>query len=150
MSSRFERPGLVRTLLGVAIVQALAIGALLLTPPQDSSAAHTKPPQAQMQMQAQAQAQALSAPKVIEPSELDSWRDEAVLGGSWAGVQLVTALLDNYERSNDSDNLFEALQWMERSWVAGHFQDAGIATRVFERHCDHKVVRWHWLCDQGE
>ena len=146
MSSRFERPGLVHSLLGVAVVQALAIGALLLTPAQDSRAAHTKSPQAQMQMQVQA----LSAPKVIEPSELDSWRDEALLGGSWAGVQLVTALLDNYERSNDSDNLFEALQWMERSWVTGHFQDAGIGTRVFERHCDHKVVRWHWLCDQGE
>ena len=98
----------------------------------------------------QMQVQALSAPKVIEPSELDSWRDEALLGGSWAGVQLVTALLDNYERSNDSDNLFEALQWMERSWHTDQYQDSGIATRVFERHCDHKVVRWHWLCDRGE
>lgn len=140
MSRHSERPRLLLTLLGVAVVQAVAIGALLLTPALDSRAAHPKPPQAQ----------ALSAPRVIEVSELDLLRDEAVLGGSWAAMQLVSTLLDNYERSHDGDDLFEAMQWMERDWPSGQYQDSGIATRVFERHCDHKVLRWHWLCNRGE
>jgi hypothetical protein len=65
-------------------------------------------------------------------------------------VQLVSTLLDNYERSHDSDDLFEAMLWMERGWPSVLYQDSGISTRVFERHCDHKVLRWHWLCDRGE
>jgi hypothetical protein len=81
---------------------------------------------------------------------MDLLRDEAVLGDSWAGVQLVSTLLDNYERSHDSDDLFEAMLWMERGWPSVLYQDSGISTRVFERHCDHKVLRWHWLCDRGE
>jgi hypothetical protein len=140
MSRHFERPRLLLALLGFAIVQALAIGALLLTLALGSRAAPPQPPQAQ----------ALSSPRVIEVSELDSLRDDAALGGPWAGVQLVTALLDNYERAHDSDDLFEAMQWIERGWHHGQYQDLGIATRVFERHCDHKVLRWHWLCDRGE
>ena len=135
-----------RTLLAVAVVQALAISAILLTPALGSRAAYRPLAQAQLHEQPET----LSTARTIERPELDSWRDEAVLGGRWAGVQLVTALLDNYERGHDSDDLFEALQWMARSWHTGQYQDAGIATRVFERHCDHRVLRWHWLCDHGE
>ena len=72
------------------------------------------------------------------------------MGGSGASVQLVGALLDKYERSHDSDALFEAMLWIERGWSSGEYQGSGIATRIFERHCDHKVLRWHWLCDRGE
>jgi hypothetical protein len=140
MFKHFERHRLVLALLGFAIFQALVIGALLLSPALESRAAYLEPPQAQ----------ALSEPRIIERLELDSWRNEAVLGGSWASAHLVSALLDNYERSHDSDDLFEAMQWMERGWPSGLYQNSGIATRVFERHCGHKVLRWHWLCDQGE
>lgn len=140
MSRHFERPRLVLALLGFAVIQALAIGALLLAPGMNSRAAQPKP----------LQAQALYVPRIVEPSELDSLRDEAVLGDSRAGVQLVNTLLANYERSHDSDDLFEAMQWMERGWPSGQYQDSGIPTRVYERYCDHKVLRWHWLCDLGE
>lgn len=88
--------------------------------------------------------------RLMDISELDSWRNEAVLGGTWAGVQLVSALLDKYERTHESDDLLEAVLWMERGWSFGEYQNSGIATRVFERHCDHKVLRWHWVCDRGE
>jgi hypothetical protein len=140
MFRHFERPRLVFTLLGFAGVQAMVIGALLLRPALPSHAAHLEPPQAQ----------ALSTPRIVERSELDSWRDEAVMGNSWAATHLISALLDSYERSHDSDDLFEAVQWMERSWPSGLYQNSGIATRVFERYCDHKVLRWHWWCDHGE
>ena len=65
-------------------------------------------------------------------------------------MQLVGALLDRYERLHDSDDLYEAMQWLDRGWPAIPYQDSLLATRVFDRHCDHKVLRWHWMCDRGE
>ncbi|MCM2253880.1 MAG: hypothetical protein NDJ19_16075, partial [Ramlibacter sp.] len=72
------------------------------------------------------------------------------IGDLESGRVLVVQLLDQYDRAGDVNDLFEAVQWMDRQWPAGSFQQSGLATRVFERYCDHKVLRWHWLCDTGE
>jgi hypothetical protein len=42
------------------------------------------------------------------------------------------------------------VQWIDRAWRAGYYQRTGLPTRIFERHCAHKVLRWHWLCDGEE
>lgn len=84
------------------------------------------------------------------PSELDALRDNATLGDPIAGIALVRQLLDNFERTGRGDDLYEAVQWMDRSWADGHFQTSGLPTRVFEQYCDYGALRWHWLCEAGE
>ena len=140
MSKPSERSRLALTLLCFGAVQALAIGALLLPPPGAPGASPKSP-----------QRLAAVAPReVFAPSPLDALRDEATLGDREAGPLLVTQLLDAYERTSDTDHLFEAVQWIDRGWSTGSYQQSGAATRVFERYCGHPVLRWHWLCDAGE
>ncbi|MDF2465121.1 MAG: hypothetical protein K0Q43_3356 [Ramlibacter sp.] len=85
-----------------------------------------------------------------EPSELDLLRDNATLGDPIAGIALVSQLLDRFERNGRGDDLYEAVQWMDRGWADGHYQSSGLPTRVYERHCGYGALRWHWLCDGGE
>ena len=141
---------------GIALLALFAVLVIGMLPPSpERVVVETAPPTIGIRGPAAATkgavpAQASVASRVMEMTELDSWRHEAVLGASWAGVQLVGALLDNYERSHDQNDLFEAVVWMERGWSSGEYQVSGLATRVFERHCENKVLRWHWLCDLGE
>jgi hypothetical protein len=139
VSRRSERPRLVMFLLVFVAVQALVMVALrapsLASPPPQSK---TGP------------APASSASMMIDRSALDALRGQATMGDSSAGILLVGALLDSYERAYDSNDLLEAVQWMDRSWATGEYQQSGLASRVFERHCNHKVLRWHSLCDHGE
>jgi hypothetical protein len=93
----------------------------------------------------------LSAPALrLATLELDGLRAEATIGDLEAGRLLITQLIDNFERAGNTDDLYEAVQWMDRAWAAGFYQQTGLATRVFDRHCSQKVLRWHWLCDVGE
>jgi hypothetical protein len=85
-----------------------------------------------------------------EPSQLDLLRDSATLGDPIAGIALVSQLLDSFERTGRSDDLYEAVQWMDRGWADGYYQSSSLPTRVFERYCDYGALRWHWLCDLGE
>jgi hypothetical protein len=89
-------------------------------------------------------------PELLTPAGLDRLREETIMGDPGAGRELVAMLLERYERAGDTDDLFEAVQWMDRGWASGDYQQSGLASRVFERHCGHKVLRWHWLCDRGE
>lgn len=81
---------------------------------------------------------------------LDVLREDTIMGEPRAGLALVGALLDRYESGGNNDDLYEAVQWMDRGWAHGHYQQSGLATRVFERHCTQGAMRWHWLCEMGE
>jgi hypothetical protein len=140
MSTRSERGRLARALIGFGAVLALALVAMLALTLHGPSAGGA---------QTQAATTALPA-RVLPPSELDLLRVDATIGDLESGRLLVAQLLDRYERGGDTDDLYEAVQWMDREWRAGYYQQSGLPTRVFERHCGNKVLRWHWLCDAGE
>lgn len=125
---------------GLAAALALAIAALATSAP-------ALPSSGTASVQAGRTAPAQPA---LPPSELDFLRVNATIGDLESGRVLVVQLLDQYDRAGDVNDLFEAVQWMDRQWPAGSFQQSGLAMRVFERYCDHKVLRWHWLCDTGE
>lgn len=138
-SRRPEQTRLVVLLLGFVVMQVLVMAALLAPslaglPPNSKTGS----------------APASSVPRIIDRSALDALRDQTIMGDLSAGIVLVGALLDNYERAYDSHDLLEAVQWMDRGWATGEYQQAGLASRVFLRHCNHKVLRWHSLCDHGE
>lgn len=67
-----------------------------------------------------------------------------------ASVELVTALLDRYEREGDREKLHEALHWIDRDWDSQQYRASNVLARVFERDCDEAVSRWHWLCNASE
>lgn len=125
---------------GPAAVLALAVAAFATSAPPVSPGA-TAPVQA---------GRTAPARPALPPSELDFLRVNATIGDLESGQVLVVQLLDQYDRAGDVNDLFEAVQWIDRHWPAGSFQQSGLATRVFERYCGHKVLRWHWLCDTGE
>jgi hypothetical protein len=100
--------------------------------------------------QASPTATALPALPLLAASDLDGLRNDATIGDLEAGGLLVSQLLQHYERFGNTDDLYEAVQWIDRAWRDGYYQRSGLATRIFERHCSHKVLRWHWLCDTGE
>lgn len=138
-SRRPDQTRLIVLLLGFVAMQVLVMAALLAPslaglPPNSKSGP----------------APASSLSRIIDRSALDALRDQAIMGDLPAGIVLVGALLDNYERAYDSHDLLEAVQWMDRRWATGEYQQAGLASRVFDRHCSHKVLRWHSLCDHGE
>jgi len=81
---------------------------------------------------------------------LDVLREDTSMGEPQAALTLVGALLDRYEGAGNDNDLSEAVQWMERGWAEGHYQQSGLASRVFERHCEIGAIRGHWLCDRGE
>ena len=91
-----------------------------------------------------------SLPVLREPSQLDLLRDISTLCDPMAGIALVSQLLDSFDRTGRGDDLYEAVQWMDRGWADGHYQSSNLPARVFERYCDYGALRWHWLCDQGE
>lgn len=81
-------------------------------------------------------------------SRPDLLRDEAARGDDFANRELSHALLDRYDLTGDSDDLYEALVWVDRRWALSG--NAELAERVFARYCEHRVVRWHWFCAPGE
>lgn len=81
---------------------------------------------------------------------LDVLREDSSMGDPQAAITLVAALLDRHENAGNVQDLIEAAQWMDRGWAEGHYQQSGLASRLFERHCDTEAISGHWLCDRGE
>lgn len=149
MCKLFKPSLLVLTLAGLALTQTVANGVQVL-----QSLSHR--PQTWSERIEMSAALASPAPdraaldSLRDATSLDSLRDAASLGDAFAESRLVTQLLDSYDRSRDSEDLLEAVQWMDRDWDSGAYQQSGLATRVFERYCGHRVLKWHWLCNAGE
>jgi hypothetical protein len=81
-------------------------------------------------------------------SRLDLLRNEAASGDEFSNWELTNALLDRYDLSGDSDELYEAMVWVDRRWdTSGR---AELAARVVTRYCRQRVMQWHWLCSLGE
>lgn len=87
-------------------------------------------------------------PQAHGKARLDLLRDEATLGDEWANGELVRALLDRYDQRGNSDDLYEAMIWIDTQWE--HSGTAEQAGRVVAKYCDQRIVRWHWLCAPGE
>ena len=150
MCKLFEPSRLVLTLAALALAQTLANGVQVLQ--SISAGPRTWSERVEMMSASLAIPARDSSPldSLRDSPRLDSLRDAASLGDAAAESRLVRQLLDSYERSRDSEELLEAVQWMDRSWEWGEHQQSGMATRVFERYCDHRVLKWHWLCNPGE
>ncbi|MDM0064988.1 hypothetical protein [Variovorax sp. J31P207] len=88
------------------------------------------------------------AASVAPDSRLDSLRKEAASGDERANFQLSSALMDRFDLAGDSDDLYEALEWVDRRWDASdHVELVG---RIVAHYCGHRVVQWHRLCVLGE
>jgi len=90
------------------------------------------------------------APRVSLPasSRLDLLRNEAGSGDEFSNRELSIALMERYDATGDSDDLYEAMVWFDRRWaMSGNTE---LVARVVERYCGQRVVRWHWLCIEGE
>ncbi|MDN8618911.1 hypothetical protein [Variovorax ginsengisoli] len=88
------------------------------------------------------------AASVTPDSRLDSLRKEAASGDERANLELSSALMDRFDLAGDSDDLYEALEWVDRRWdVSDHAEQVG---RVVAHYCGHRVVQWHRLCVLGE
>ena len=134
-----ERRWLALAIAGIALALAPAL-AWVNEPRPPASAVRIEPA-----------AVAAAAPECPpDPVALDVLREDTSMGDPRAALTLVGALLDRYEGAGNTDDLYEAVQWMDRGWAGGHYQQSGLATRVFERHCEIGAMRWHWLCDRGE
>ncbi|GEM_PF-3765858 len=79
---------------------------------------------------------------------LDRLRREAASGDDFSNRQLSGALLDRYDLAGNSDDLYEALVWIDRQWDGSGSGE--LLGRVVARYCDQRVVRWHRLCIAGE
>ncbi|SDH81265.1 hypothetical protein [Variovorax sp. OV700] len=82
------------------------------------------------------------------PSRFDLLRNEAGSGDELSNRELSVALLDRHDSTGDSDDLYEAVVWIDRRREASDNTD--LVARVVGRYCGQRVVRWHWLCIGGE
>jgi hypothetical protein len=128
-------------LIGSFATGALVSGALLsfaMNSPAVSATTPGKPARA-----------ATAVPFVVAAqSQLDLLRNAAASGDEFSNWALSKALLDKFDSTGDSDDLYEALVWVDRRWDMGGTQE--LAARVADRYCGHPVVRWHRLCVLGE
>ncbi|WP_260590496.1 hypothetical protein [Variovorax sp. DXTD-1] len=81
-------------------------------------------------------------------SRLDLLRNQAASGDEFSNWALSNALLDKFDSTGDSDDLYEAMLWVDRR--ADMYANQELAARVVGRYCGHRVVRWHWFCVLGE
>lgn len=89
-----------------------------------------------------------AGPVSPDNSRFDALRNEAASGDDRSNVELTVALLDRYDLAGDSDDLYEALEWMDRRWdVSDHVELVG---RVLTQYCGQRVAKWHRLCALGE
>jgi hypothetical protein len=88
------------------------------------------------------------AASVAAESRFVSLRREAASGDERANLELSSALMDRFDVTGDSDDLYEALEWTDRRWdVSDHAEQVG---RIVAQYCGHRVVQWHRLCVLGE
>ena len=88
------------------------------------------------------------AVSVATDSRFDSLRNEAASGDERSNLELSSALMDRYDLAGDSNDLYEALEWVDRRWdMSDHVEQVG---RIVAQYCGHRVVQWHRLCVLGE
>jgi len=95
-----------------------------------------------------ASAAAARPPVISAQSHLDTLRAQAESGDAFSNYELTLALLNRYDLTSDSDDLYEAMVWFDRRWEATG--SAELAPRVFAKYCAQRVLRWHKLCVMGE
>ncbi|KLN56164.1 hypothetical protein [Variovorax paradoxus] len=128
-------------LIGSFATGAVVAGALLtfaMNSPAVSVTAPSKPARAAAAVPLIAAAQ----------SRLDLLRNEAASGDEFSNRALSKALLDEFDLTGDSDDLYEAMLWVDRRWDLHGNQE--LAARIVDRYCGHRVVRWHLFCVLGE
>jgi hypothetical protein len=84
----------------------------------------------------------------VAQSRLDLLRNQAASGDEFSNWALANALLDKFDLTGDSDDLYEAMVWVDRR--SDMYANQELAARVVDRYCGHHVVRWHWFCVLGE
>jgi hypothetical protein len=128
-------------LIGSFAAGALVSGVVLafaMNSPAVSATAPSKPARA-----------ATAVPFVVAAqSQLDLLRNAAASGDEFSNWTLSNALLDKFDSTGDSDDLYEAMIWADRRWDIDGKHD--LASRIVDRYCGHRVVRWHRFCVQGE
>ncbi|AGU53585.1 hypothetical protein VAPA_2c10290 [Variovorax paradoxus B4] len=128
-------------LIGSFATGAVVAGALLtfaMNSPAVSVTAPSKPARA-----------AAAVPLIAATqSRLDLLRNEAASGDEFSNRALSQALLDEFDLTGDSDDLYEAMLWVDRRWDLHGNQE--LAARIVDRYCGHRVVRWHLFCVLGE
>ena len=88
------------------------------------------------------------APFSSTEARLNSLRNEAASGDERSNLELSSSLMDRYDQTGDSNDLYEALEWIDRRWdVSDHEELVG---RIVAKYCSHRVVKWHRLCVLGE
>ena len=128
-------------LIGSFAAGALVSGVVLafaMNSPAVSATAPSKPARA-----------ATAVPFVVAAqSQLDLLRNAAASGDEFSNWTLSNALLDKFDSTGDSDDLYEAMVWVDRQWDMDGKHE--VAARVVDRYCGHRVVRWHRFCAQGK
>ena len=81
-------------------------------------------------------------------STLDALRQGSLLGDDAAAGDLAALLLDRFDLDGDSDDLFEAVVWIDRNLYTA--ENVALAKRVSSRYCDHRAMQWHPICRTGE
>jgi hypothetical protein len=82
-------------------------------------------------------------------TDFDRLRRGAAGGDELSNDLLSNALLDRYDALGDTDDLYEALVWIDRRWNT--FGNAPVVARVMaSNYCSQQVARWHWFCILGE
>lgn len=82
-------------------------------------------------------------------ADLDRLRTDADSGDELSNDILSNALLDRYDALGDTDDLYEALVWIDRR--LNTFGTGPVIARVMAKHyCSQRVVRWHSFCLLGE
>jgi len=72
-------------------------------------------------------------------------------GGDWpANRSLTRLLLDRFDALHNSDDLFEAMLWLDMDWDSPTAEHFALQERIYKRYCQHKVLRWHWICNPVE
>lgn len=81
---------------------------------------------------------------------LDRLREEAASFNPESSRLLAASLLARYESGGATDDMFEALLWMERDWRQPAWLGTPLVTQFVEHHCGHRIARASWLCMGGD
>ena len=82
--------------------------------------------------------------------ELDPLRNSAALGDADSAVRLAQELVDRFETRSGKDDLFEAVLWIDRYHGTETLARSGVIARVAAKHCNQKILHFHWMCTVGE
>ena len=82
-------------------------------------------------------------------ADFDRLRTGADSGDELSNDILSNALLDRYDALGETDDLYEALVWIDRR--LNTFGTGPVIARVMAKnYCSQRVVRWHSFCLLGE